>query len=143
MLSFVNSIKGSSKHALLLVSIIAVITIVDSQIINIFYGTRMGTPNYIHLLLFILTAVIASVINIILLELVKASNVQSRSVQSPLLKLAYITASVVQYVILTILLISILQMRWCFLVILTQPVCLAFYLLPSLSGSKFLNLFLF
>lgn len=110
MLSFVNSIKGSSKHALLLVSIIAVITIVDSQIINIFYGTRMGTPNYIHLLLFILTAVIASVINIILLELVKASNVQSRSVQSPLLKLAYITASVVQYVILTILLISILQM---------------------------------
>ena len=48
--SLVNVI-GSSKQALILISLIVVITLVDSQFINVFYGTNFGTPG-IEMLVF-------------------------------------------------------------------------------------------
>ena len=38
MVSIISTVIGSSKHALVLISLIVVVTIVDSQFINIFYG---------------------------------------------------------------------------------------------------------
>ena len=52
MLFIISAVSGSSKHALALISLIVVVTIVDSQFINIFYGTNLGTPGNLHLLLF-------------------------------------------------------------------------------------------
>jgi hypothetical protein len=51
MLSIISAVSGSSKHALALISFIVVVTIVDSQFINIFYGTDLGSPGNLHLLL--------------------------------------------------------------------------------------------
>jgi hypothetical protein len=110
MLSFVNALSGSSKHALLLFSVIALVTTVDSQLVNIFYGTKLGTPTNLHLLLFVSFAAIASLVNVVLLQFVKGIDIQSRSTRSSLFRLAYITTSVVQYSILTIFLVAILQM---------------------------------
>ncbi|MFZ0328299.1 MAG: hypothetical protein WBP64_04330 [Nitrososphaeraceae archaeon] len=70
MMSIVSTISGS-KQALILISLIVVIAIVDSQFINIFYGTDLGTPGNLHLLLFVSFAIVASVINTILLRFVK------------------------------------------------------------------------
>ena len=69
MMSIVSTISGSKQA--LLISLIVVIAIVDSQFINIFYGTDLGTPGNLHLLLFVSFAIVASVINTILLRFVK------------------------------------------------------------------------
>ena len=48
MMSIAN-IMTESKQALILISAILVISIVDSQFINTFYGTDLDTPGNPHL----------------------------------------------------------------------------------------------
>jgi hypothetical protein len=74
MVSIVNTI-GSSKQTLILISVIVVITAVDSQFINIFYGTDLGSPGNLHLLLFVSFAIVALVTNIILLQFIKRNDI--------------------------------------------------------------------
>lgn len=86
--SLVNVI-GSSKQALILISLIVVITLVDSQFINVFYGTNFGTPGKLHLLLFVSLVILASVINTMLLLYVKRNDIQATTSRPLLLRVVY------------------------------------------------------
>ena len=90
-MSILTTTIGSSKRALIFISLIVVVTIVDSQFINAFYGTNLGTPSNYHLLLFISLAIIASVINAILILFAKRNDVQAQSSRSSLFRVSYIS----------------------------------------------------
>ncbi len=109
MLSIVSVLSGS-KQALVLILLMAVVTIVDSQFINIFYGTDLGTPGNLHLLLFVSFVIIASIINTILLLFVKRNDIYSTTSRSLLFRVAYIGTSIVQYTISLVLFITISEM---------------------------------
>jgi hypothetical protein len=109
MLSILRSVSGS-KLALVLVSLVVILTVVDSQFIKLFYGTDFGTPGPLHILLFVSFVIIASIINIILLFFAKANDVQARTSRSLLFRVAYTGTSIVQYSISLILVIMISQM---------------------------------
>jgi len=101
---------SSSKQALVLIILIAVITIVDSQFINLFYGTNLGTPGKLHLLLFVSFVILASVINTMLLLYAKRLDIQAKTSRALLFGFAYTATSAVQYAISMILFIMILEM---------------------------------
>ena len=109
MLSIVNALSGS-KQALILISLMVVVTIVDSQFINIFYGTDLGTPGNLHLLLYASFVIVASIINTILLLFTKGNDIQSTTSRPLLLRVAYICTSIFQYTISLILFITISEM---------------------------------
>ena len=100
---------SGSKQAVIIISIIVIISIVDSQFVNTFYGTDLGTPSNLHLLLFVLFTIIASIINTTLLRLVKRNDIQSRSTRSLLFRVTYIITSTVQYAIFLVLVVAILE----------------------------------
>jgi hypothetical protein len=110
MLSIVSAIGGSSKRALVLISLIVVVTIVDSQFINFFYGTDLGTPGNLHLLLFVSFVILASVINTILLLFAKRNDIKARTSRPLLFRVAYIGTSAVQYAISLVLFIILSEM---------------------------------
>ena len=90
MLFILKSVSGS-KLALVLVSVVVILTVVDSQFIRVFYGTDFGTPGALHMLLFVSFVIIASIINIILLLFARANDVQARTSRSLLFRVAYIS----------------------------------------------------
>src|SRR5215210_2101372 len=106
MLSIVSTLSGS-KQALILISLIVVLTVVDSQFINIFYGTDLGTPGNLHLLLFASFVIVASIINTMLLLFIKRNDIHSTTSRSLLFRAVYIGTSIVQYTISLILFIMI------------------------------------
>src|SRR5919197_2628365 len=110
MTSVLSTSIGSSKHALVFISLIVVITIIDSQFINAFYGTNLGNPSNFHLLLFISFVIIASVINTILMLFAKRNDAPATTSRPLLFRFAYIGTSAVQYAICLVLLIIILEM---------------------------------
>ena len=73
MMSIANVMTGS-KQALILISAILIISIVDSQFVNTFYGTDLDTPGNLHLVLFISFVIVVSVINILLLFFMKSNH---------------------------------------------------------------------
>jgi uncharacterized membrane protein len=77
MTSIFSTVVGSSKRALVFISLIVVITVVDSQFINLFYGTNLETPGNYHLLLFISLVIIVSIINIILILFAKRNDIHA------------------------------------------------------------------
>jgi hypothetical protein len=109
MLSILKSVSGS-KLALVLVSVVVFLTVVDSQFIKVFYGTDFGTPGALHMLLFVSFVIIASIINIILLLFAKVNEFQARRSKTLLFRIAYTGTSIVQYSISLILVIMISQM---------------------------------
>jgi hypothetical protein len=109
MTSILSTTIGSSKRALVFISLIVVVTIVDSQFINAFYGTNLGTPGNYHLLLFISLVIIVSIINTILLLFAKRNDIHATTSRPLLFRLAYIGTSAVQYAIIAILAITILE----------------------------------
>jgi hypothetical protein len=109
MTSTLSTTIGSSKRALIFISLIVVITIIDSQFINAFYGTNLGNPSNFHLLLFISVVIIASVINTILLHFAKRNDAPATTSRPLLFRLAYIGTSAVQYAICLVLLIIIVD----------------------------------
>jgi hypothetical protein len=106
----VLSILSSSKQTLILISIIAALAIVDSEFINIFYGTGLGTPSNLHMLLFVSLVIVAFTINTLLLLFVKRNNTQAPTGGLLLFRAAYIGTSAVQYGILFILFTIIIEM---------------------------------
>lgn len=92
------------------VSVISVLTMLDSQFINIFYGTDLGTPGNLHMLLFVLFVVVTSVINMILLLFVRRKDTQATSTRSLLLRGTYIGTTGSQYTILLVSFIVIIEM---------------------------------
>lgn len=109
MLSIVSELSGS-KQVLVLISLMIIVTIVDTQFINIFYGTDLGTPGNLHLLLYASFVIVASIINTILLLFAKRNDIQSTTSRPLLLRVAYIGTSIVQYTISLILFITISEM---------------------------------
>ena len=109
MLSIVNALSGN-KQALIVISLMVVVTIVDSQFINIFYGTELGTPGNLHLLLFVSFVIVNSIINTILLLFAKRNDIHSTTIRPLLFRVAYIGTSIVQYTISLILFITISEM---------------------------------
>jgi len=110
MLFVVNAISGSNKQALMHISLIVAVTIVDSQFINIFYGTELGTPGNLHLLLFVSFVIGASIINTILLLFAKRNDIQARTSRPSLFRVAYIGTSAVQYAMSLVLFIILSEM---------------------------------
>jgi hypothetical protein len=109
MLSVISALS-SSKQALVLILLLVVVTIVDSQFINIFYGTDLGTPGNLHLLLFVSFVIVTSIINTILLLFAKRNDIYSTTSRPLLFRVAYIGTSIVQYTISVILFIMISEM---------------------------------
>jgi hypothetical protein len=109
MISTLNAAVGSSKRALIFISFIVMITIIDSQFVNAFYGTNLGTPGRNHLLLYTSLVIMVSLINIILLLFVKRNDIRMTNSRLLLFRVAYIGTSIVQYAIIFILAVTILE----------------------------------
>ena len=90
-LYFAFSAISDVRQALVLISIIAIITMVDSQFISIFYRTSLGAPDDFHMALFVLFVSLALVANTILLNLVKKTDRQQRTFRRLALNAAYTT----------------------------------------------------
>jgi hypothetical protein len=95
--------------ALIVISLIALITIVDSQFISLFYGTELGIPTNFHLIVFTSSAVVISFVSVALLKLSRRTTIHIGN-ERPLVKTMYICTSIVQYSVLLILLVMILEM---------------------------------
>jgi hypothetical protein len=108
MLSIVSVAPGS-KASIAMVSLVVVVSVVDSEFVNLFYATDLGTPGNIQLSLFISFAIIASIITIIFLRLVKGIDVKSRINSPSFSKVTYNGTAAVQYTLLVILVLMISQ----------------------------------
>ena len=86
------------------------ITTVDSQFINFFYGTNLGIPGKLHSGLFFSFVILATIINTMLLLFVKKLDIQAKIYRPLLFRLIYIAASAVQYAISIMLFIMIFEM---------------------------------
>lgn len=109
MMSIANVTTGS-KQALVMISAILTISIVDSQFVNTFYGTNLDTPGNPHLVLFISFVVVASFINVVLMFFMKSNRLLNRTSRPKLLKIAFIITCIVQFSMLLLLFISIFEM---------------------------------
>src|SRR5215467_12015899 len=109
MLSILNIISGS-KFSLLLVSLIAISTIIDSQFIRLFYTTDLGTPGNFHSLLFVSLVLFASIINILFIRFAKSNDTQARSSRPLLFRTAYLCTIGAQIVVLLIMYLVISEM---------------------------------
>lgn len=106
MISIVNALS-TGKRAIILISLIVVFTIVDSQFVNVFYGTDLGIPSDLHLLLFVSFVIVATIINTITLVFVKRNDIRPTTSRPFLLRVAYFGTVVVQYAITIILTVII------------------------------------
>jgi VanZ family protein len=103
------SVTLGSKTSFVMVSLVVVVSVVDSEFINLFYATDLGTPGNIQLSLFISFAIVASIITITFLRLVKGINVQPRANSPSFFKVAYSVTAAIQCSLLVILVAVISQ----------------------------------
>jgi hypothetical protein len=83
---------GGIKQILVLISLIIFFTILDSQFINIFYGTNFEIPGNLHLLLFVsLVSLVIAVITIttILLLFTKRNDIKASTSRPIFFRIAY------------------------------------------------------
>lgn len=102
LLSFFLSPTSSSKFALLLISIILIITIMDSQFIRVFYGTNLGNPGDLQFSLFVVLVLIASIISMLLLRFAKRIDRQAQGSRPRLFRTAFISTFCAQIAIFLI-----------------------------------------
>ena len=107
LLSVPGAVSGS-KFTIILISLIAIVTAVDSQFIRIFYATDLGTPGNLQFSLFVVLVVIASIISILLLSFAKSIDRYARISRPLLFKRAFISTFCAQicYLIDTFFVIS-------------------------------------
>lgn len=108
MLSIITVAPGS-KASLAMVSLIVVVSVIDSQFVKLFYATDLGTPSNFQLSLFLSFVIVALIINIMFLRLVKRSDVQPKTNTPSLFKFAYNSTAAVQYALLLILVVVVSQ----------------------------------
>jgi len=106
MLSILSAVSGG-KSTVILISLMVVITVVDSQFIKVFYGTDFGTPSDLHLILFLSFVIVASIINIVFILAGKSHHEQSRTGRPLLFRVSCLGTSLVQYTILLIMFIVV------------------------------------
>jgi hypothetical protein len=109
LLSAISPISNV-QQSLVLIALIAIITMVDSQFINVFYRTNLGTPDDFHMSLFVLFVALALVIDTILLSLVKRADRRQRTFGHIPLNVTYIGTIVIQYAMFVILFVTIAEM---------------------------------
>jgi hypothetical protein len=100
---------GGSKHAVIFISLIVAITIIDSQFINVFYGTNLGTPGNYHLLLYTSLVVAISIIGTLLLIYTKRNDIHPTSSRPLMFRVAHVGTSLVQYTVIAMLAIAVLE----------------------------------
>ena len=96
--------------ALGLICVIVTLTIVDSQFVNVFYDTGLGTPGNFHFLLFLSLVVASLSINSILLVFVRRTNIRKTNSRPLLHGVTFFGTVAVQYATVVILLIIIAEM---------------------------------
>ena len=109
MPSFVTKLS-ESKLALIIISTMVVLTVVDSNFVKVFFGTSLDIPGNFHLLLFVSFVIIASIINNICLQFVRNNDTEARASRPTVLRTTYFGTLIVQYGILIILIIIITEM---------------------------------
>lgn len=109
MLSLISK-AGEIKTALILITVVLVITLVDSQFIRVFYPTELGNPGPLQFYLFVVLVVIASFISMCLLRFTKRNDVEARSSRPVLFKTAFISTLCAQIAISLILFVVISEM---------------------------------
>jgi hypothetical protein len=102
-------ITGSSKRALLLISIIVILIIGDIQFVGFTYGSNLEIPSGFHLSLFTISTIAVSTICMLLLLVVKSYDSMTRIRRPRLSRAAYLGTLIVQLSILSILLGVILE----------------------------------
>ena len=103
-------LTGSTKRVLILISLIAIFSAIDSQLIRLSYGSSIGRPDNFHLLLFTGLTIAVSSINTILLLSIKSSDILVAGNRILPLKSIYLGISISQYAISFVLFLMILQM---------------------------------
>ena len=103
-------VVSSSKRALVLMLLISMVTIIDSQFVNTFYGTNLGSPGNFHLLLFVSFVIVASIINSSLLLFTRKKHINARTQRTALFRASYVATSIVQCAILLVLFAAIAEM---------------------------------
>ncbi len=109
LLSIPSAVSGN-KFTIILISLITIITALDSQFIRIFYATDLGTPGNFQFLLFVSFALFASIITIALIRFTKSNDTHARSSRPLLFRTAYICAFGVQIVLSLIMFLVISEM---------------------------------
>ena len=100
----------NSKWALITISIVVILTVVDSEFIKLFYGTNLDSPDSFHLSLFLTFIIIASIINIACLRFVRINDIEARTSRPVVFRIAYSGTIIIQYVILAILVLIFAEM---------------------------------
>ena len=84
---YMVGVISSSKRALVLMLLIAMVTIIDSQFVNtFFYGTNLGRPGNLHLLLFGSFVVVASIVSNTLLLSTRNKHINTRNPRTSLFR---------------------------------------------------------
>jgi hypothetical protein len=99
----IPAITGSSKRALLLISVIVILIIGDIQFVSFTYGSNLEIPSSFHLYLFTISTIAVSAICILLLLAVKSQDNMTRISRPRLSRVAYMGTLLVQFSILLIL----------------------------------------
>ncbi len=103
-------VVSSSKRALVLMLLISMVTIIDSQFVNTFYGTNLGSPGNFHLLLFVSFVIVASIINSSLLLFTRKKYINAKTQRTSLFRASYVATSIIQCAILLVLFVAIAEM---------------------------------
>ena len=103
--------KGSNSiWALITISIVVTLTVVDSEFIKLFYGTDLDTPGSFHLSLFLTFITITSIINFACLRFVRINDIEARTSRPVLFRITYSGNIIIQYGILAILILILTEM---------------------------------
>ena len=100
----------NSKWAFITISIVVILTVVDSEFIKLFYGTDLDSPGSFHLSLFLTFIIIASIINIACLRFVRINDIEARTSRPVVFRIAYSGTIIIQYGILAILVLIFAEM---------------------------------
>ena len=92
MRNAIQSLLGkvcNSKWAFITISIVVILTVVDSELIKLFYGTNLDSPDSFHLSLFLTFIIISSIINIGCLRFVRINDIEARISRPVVFRIAY------------------------------------------------------
>jgi hypothetical protein len=78
MLSLLGKVCDS-KWAFITISLVVILTVVDSEFIKLFYGTDLDAPGSYHLSLFLTFVIITSIINVTCLRYVRINDTEART----------------------------------------------------------------
>ena len=79
----------NSNWAFITISIVVILTVVDSEFIKLFYGTDLDAPGSFHLSLFLTFIIVTSIINVACLRFVRINDLEARTSRPVVFRIAY------------------------------------------------------